>query len=96
MKHKIKLEGFEGTLEELAKDIGNLRYDAQLKFLEKYAANLAEQALADRKRGRTKLADKLQEASIKVRGTYHELRDAWNISKPYMKEELKRDPSLVD
>jgi hypothetical protein len=35
MKHPLEVEGYEGTLEELAEEIGKMRYDKVEEFLER-------------------------------------------------------------
>ena len=40
MVHRERVEGYTGTLAELAEDLGNLRYDSLGQFLELLAAKL--------------------------------------------------------
>lgn len=49
MKHPRNVEGYNGSLEELAKAIGNMSYDQVAIFLEKLAEDLNNQAEADKK-----------------------------------------------
>lgn len=79
MKHKTYVN-YEGSLEELAVEIANLRYDAFRDFLEFLAAKVYEDSLADYKRNRIKLSNELHEAADHI-------AQAWHISEPFMKEE---------
>ncbi|MGF1583599.1 MAG: hypothetical protein ACFCD0_30140 [Gemmataceae bacterium] len=75
---------YPGTLDELATDVGDLRYDALVVFLQSLAAKLASDAQADEGRGRKKLAKLLRLSSEKVSGTVAEIDRAWKISAPHM------------
>lgn len=56
MKHPDHVPGWEGSLEDLARAIVQMRYDKVADFLGAMALALYEDQVADRKRGRTKLA----------------------------------------
>ncbi len=88
MKHPTYIEDYGGTLQELAQDIGNLRYDILLEFLNHLSDDLRKQYLNDLYNKRTKLATclSLAEKNIKVAALYVE--DAWRISKPYMENTI--------
>lgn len=84
MGHPEKVLRYPGTLEELAEDIGNLRYDALANFLEALALKLAKDSEQDAVRNRLKLAAQLQEGSRLVTNSKSCIDMAWIISKPYM------------
>lgn len=85
-KHPLRVEGFSGTLEELAHSIGNIRYDQTVSFLEELAHDLKRQADADAEKGRKKLAAELYETVTKLYDAKESLEKAWKICEPYMKE----------
>jgi hypothetical protein len=81
--HKTEID-YEGGLDKLAIDIGDLRYDVLEEFLDKLAVKLREDALADYKRGRPKLAYHLNTAHYFTAFAKEQIKEAWKISKPYM------------
>jgi len=83
-KHPVNLK-YDGGLEKLAEDIGNLRYDALEKFLNLLSEKLVNDGNADKKRKRTKLAKRLSKASNLVLYAANEIKEAWKISAPHMK-----------
>ncbi|MBI4147050.1 hypothetical protein HY494_00165 [Candidatus Woesearchaeota archaeon] len=86
-KHPASVEKYPGTLEDLAKAIGSMRYDKVadfLGYLAQYAEFEAKKDLAD---GKVKLPAELFLASklfFQAQKTYE---SAWEICKPYMKNE---------
>ena len=88
MKHPIKIEGFE-NLEDLAKAVGNLRFDALDDFLRNLAEDLNKQADADKERGRINLANSLYDAASNVSSAREKITEAWKISEPYMRDSAK-------
>lgn len=70
---------YPGSLDQLATDLGNLRYDALADFLKKLADKLAKDSDADLSRHRVKLAAELAGASECV-------KRAWEICKPFMEK----------
>ncbi len=83
-KHSTSVE-YKGGLEKLAEDLGNLRYDALEKFLNLLSEKLVNDSDADKKRGRKKLATRLNKASTLALYAANEIKEAWKISAPYMK-----------
>jgi hypothetical protein len=84
MKHPLHVN-YEGGLERLAVDIGNLRYDALVDFLERLSGKLAEDATADRKRERIKLSGHLGDASTRLLKTSQDIKAAWKLCAPFEK-----------
>lgn len=85
-KHPKHVEGFEGSLDELAKAIGNMNYDKTASFIEKLAADINRQADADLSRGRKKLASELYATANELYQAKNKMDLAWKICKPYMKD----------
>jgi len=77
MNHPQSVHKYAGTMEELAKDVADLRYDALYDFLQQLSSKLARDSYADRERGRLKLSEELQHAAMSI-------RNAWIICKPHM------------
>ncbi len=84
MVHDTKIAKFAGTMEELAEDIGNLRYDALAEFLELLAAKIEKDGAKDASRGRVQLAGRLQACTESLREGKMAIDTAWKICKPYM------------
>lgn len=85
-KHPKKVEGFDGSLEQLAQAIGNMTYDQTASFIEKLADNIKRQADADSAKERKKLAEKLYSTANKLYEAKNEMYKAWKICEPYMKD----------
>lgn len=85
-KHKKTIEKYDGSLEELANDISNLRYDALEHLLLTLSTKLAKDSYADKERGRPKLGNALASASNQILHSTNSISEAWDISKPYMQE----------
>ena len=84
MIHREDVKSYPGTLNELAGELGDLRYDSLASFLEALAAKLEGDAQADEKRGRPQLASALQGAASAVGVAATEVEKAWKISAPFM------------
>ena len=74
-------------LEKLAADLGDLRYDSLATFLELLSGKLRQDATADARRGRPRLAALLEKASHGLGDAGEAVRLAWKLCKPYMKDE---------
>jgi hypothetical protein len=85
-KHPRNIEGFEGSLDELAKSIGNMTYDQTSSFIEKLADDIKKQADVDLARGRKKLAFELYATANELYQARNRMDLAWKICKPYMKD----------
>ena len=91
-KHKKTIEKYNGKMEELAEDIGNLHYKFLEKLLLSLSIKLFEDSGKDRKAGRERLANALYGASSSIVGAAKNIENAWKISEPYMKEEMQEEP----
>lgn len=85
MKHPRHVEGFEGSLDKLARSVGNMTYDQTSSFIEKLAKDIERQADEDLKRGRKKLASKLYATADALYKAKDEMNLAWNVCEAYMK-----------
>ncbi|MCL5018301.1 MAG: hypothetical protein M1416_00845 [Candidatus Pacearchaeota archaeon] len=85
MNHPDKIEGYNGTLEDLAKEVGNMSYDKTAEFIGKMASNIAKQADEDFKKGKIKLALQLYKTANNLYSAKKEIDLAWKICEPYMK-----------
>ena len=86
-KHNRNIEGYAGSLEDLAKAVGNMTYDQTALFVEKLADDIKRQANADLGRGKIKLFTQLNYASRELYEARARIAEAWKICKPYMKDQ---------
>jgi len=86
MKHPTKVEKYSGSLEELARDIVNMRYDSLAELLGYIEKNLIEDYRNDMKRGREQLSNKLKKAAVEIFFAKGIIDSAWKICKEHMKE----------
>jgi hypothetical protein len=83
-KHKKEVEGYQGSLQELAEDLGDLHYESLAEFLGHLSEKLEKDSIADMKRNRMKLAGSLHHAADDIHSACIGIERAWKISKPYM------------
>lgn len=84
-RHPRHVEGFEGPLEELAKNIGNMTYDRVEEFIGELADDIKRQADADSARGRKNLARELYATAEILYWAKTNMGLVWKICEPYMK-----------
>ena len=84
MNHKTKIENFNGSMDDLVKEIGNLRYDALADFLKLLSEKIAKDGAKDRGRKRIKLATCLGNTSDLLLQAKNEIERAWVICEPYI------------
>lgn len=87
MKHPTKVVGYEGSLFELAYDIGKMNYYQLANFLDYLGNDLKRQSDADKKRGRTQLSGKLELAVKKIYQARDKMISIAKLCEPYMEEE---------
>jgi len=85
-KHPRNVEGFEGSLEQLAKTVGDMAYDQTASFIEKLADDIKGQADNDKSKGRVKLASRLYAVAEQLYKARDEMELAWKICEHYMKD----------
>ena len=86
MVHRESVEGFDGSLAQLADDIGDLKYDSLAEFLRLLAAKVERDGAKDQARGRARLAVALQSSAAHIAAAAVSIGTAWRVSKPYMIE----------
>lgn len=84
MKHPSYIKNYEGNFESLAEEIGDLRYDSLFELLELLSRKIEKDGQKDRGRGRTQLADSLQQAATVLQESAEHIKIAWQISEPFM------------
>ena len=84
MKHSSKVEKYKGSLEELAEDIGNLRYDSLQELFGFLHLKIQKDLKADADRGRDKLAKQLHDVSMAMKLAEESVDKAWKICEPHM------------
>jgi hypothetical protein len=89
MSHPTDIDKYDGTLEQLANDITNLRYDSLAQLLDHIADNLEHDSKADFVRGRKQLSDRLGQAASMLHTAKCRIDIAYKICKPYMTETVK-------
>ena len=85
MEYPDHVEKYFGSLADLARDIGNMRYDSLADFLKHLGDDLIRQAEADRAGGRIKLASQLETTAKELYSAGEKMLSVWEICKPYMK-----------
>jgi len=88
IKHPLRVPGWDKTLEDLAREVSNLRYDRAVEFLNALSSEFRLQSVGDLKRGRPKLAASLTDLADHLDAAREATETAWTISRPHMKDEL--------
>ena len=86
LKHPLSVEGYNGSLEDLAKAVRKMRYDQFAEFLGYLAAYIKSEGDQDAADGKTKLPIRLYAASEHLYDAQEEIDSAWKICKPYMED----------
>lgn len=86
MKHPDHVKKYDGTLEDLATDVSNMRYDSVATFLGYLANNLKSQADYDKSKARLKLASTMYSLVDKLVEVRAIMDTAWKICEPYMRK----------
>jgi hypothetical protein len=85
--HEVKVYSESGDdipPQELARLLGDLRYDAMAEYLDALAKKLSDDSRSDGGRGRGQLAERLQRAAFALDEARLEIKEAWAICAPYM------------
>jgi hypothetical protein len=82
-KHPIEIQKYQGTIRQLASEIGDLRYDVLSEFLDCLADEIYGDSEQDKQKGRKKLAQALREAANDIAESKLKIDEAWKISKPF-------------
>ena len=86
MIHPKQVDRFNGSLTELAEDLGNLQYDVLAEFLGLLAVKIEQDAKKDNERGRVKLAASLKRCADDLKNAEDAITQAWTICQPYIKD----------
>lgn len=92
-KHTQTIKSANIDNKTLAVEVGDLYYDSLSEFLRELSVKLANDAKADSKRGREKLANSLKMASSHILEASKYIDTAWDICKPHVKEYFKTKKS---
>jgi hypothetical protein len=84
MKHKAWIDNYKNNFEQLAEEIGNLRYDTLSNFLELLATKIKKDGQKDEGRGRQKLANLLYQTSNLLEDSAKTMSKTWDLCEPYM------------
>lgn len=76
LKHDTKID-YPGGIEQLATDLGNLRYDALGDFLQKLYEKVKKDSQTDEGKERHHLAKQLKYSAKHI-------KNAWKICEPFM------------
>jgi hypothetical protein len=92
MIHPKQVERFNGSLTELAENLGNLQYDVLAEFLGLLALKIEQDAKNDNERGRAKLGGSLKQWADDLKNAEDAITQAWAICQPYVKDQAKPYP----
>ena len=84
MIHPKQIDRFNGSLTELAEDLGNLQYDVLAEVLGLLAAKIEQDVTKDSERGRVKLAASLKQCADNLNNAEDAIIQAWAICQPYI------------
>lgn len=94
--HDEAVKGYSGTLEELAIDVGNLRYDSLSKFLDALGIKILEDAIKDQARGRKKLYAALKKTWLSLSESATAANETWKFVVLMKKKRLKKQRGLFN
>ncbi len=83
--HPDHVIGWNGSLEELAVCVSNLRYDKLREFINLLSREVQTQAREDFKRQRFKLASKLRDLHFSLEKSSKIAKDLWDFCAPFMR-----------
>lgn len=91
MEHPKTVKGFDGTLDDLAREIENMDYEAFQEFLSDLNGYVKRRADADKAHERPKLATELNSAASELKSASFYVGRAAEICKKY-NEEKQAEP----
>lgn len=95
-KHKTTVVGYDGALQELAHAIANLRYDARSMLFKHLEEEYAKLGQIDADTGKPKLAIYQEKAQLALSIVTELDKRSWELSIPYMKEDITETPDLFE
>ena len=84
MKHPFKPKKYDGYLDDLARDIADMRYDKILLFLRFLSKCIIVDGKKDKKAGRAKLAKLLSDCGEDIAISADRMEEIWELCEPYM------------
>ena len=84
MKHPFKPKKYDGYLDDLARDIADLRYDKILLFLRFLSECIIKDGIKDGKAGKKKLAKLLSDCGEDIAISADRMSEIWDLCEPYM------------
>lgn len=81
MTHSKKIRGYRGTPEQLARNIGDTRYDITLRLDEARAREYHRQAMLDREAGHPQLSRLLTRYANLLERARDEMKKIWELCK---------------
>lgn len=84
--HPTKVEGWNGSLPELAQAIAQMRYDKVAELFHLLAVEFNKQANNDRDKGRRKLAAYLDCATEICNHGRQRFEEIWKVCRPFMRK----------
>lgn len=84
MKHPDHIVGFNGTIEEAAKAVEQMRYEKTVDFLYALENAFGDRCYEDLLAGKKKLATHLADTVYFLSQARQELIEAWVICEPHM------------
>lgn len=83
MKHPDHVVGWDGSIDDLAAAVGQMRYDHVAAFIGALADDLQRQGHHDHRAGRHLLAIRLAAAAGHLIAAERDVARAWNLSEPH-------------
>lgn len=93
-EHAVTVDGYDGDLTQLAREIGRMRYDALGCFLQALADEMAQQAVVDHRRSRVQLALRLEGLTRDLLAAGLTARDIWRLCRRHAAAEIARTPEI--
>lgn len=84
VEHPLNIPKWEGTLEELAQAVENMRYDKTAEFLKYLAQCFRDRSKTDKLAGKLKLHNALYNVYTRTDVAAEYTKDAWKICEPHM------------
>jgi len=83
-KHPVTVKKYKGSLEELAKDLENLRYDKFCELLDYLILAYDDRAEIDARAGRTVLSSRLYNTATSLVAVRRHVNDVWDVCRSKM------------
>lgn len=87
-KHPTTVEGFSGSIEELAVNVAKMRYDIILIFFRALTREFRLQAEGDAKAGNTRLAHLLTGLVLMLEYVVGQMDKIWALCRKYMPNQI--------